>query len=84
MSFFILTGLPLTVSRVFRHDPYLADRRHSIGETRPSAIWPKPLDHETNVMLALRKSMFAMPTAALEGHVIVDYGLQLGHREMVE
>jgi hypothetical protein len=30
-------------------------------------------------MLALRKSMFAMPAAALEGHVIVDYGLQLGH-----
>ena len=30
-------------------------------------------------MLALRKSMFAMPTAALERHVIVDYGLQLGH-----
>jgi hypothetical protein len=29
-------------------------------------------------MLALRKSMFAMPTAALEGHVIVDYGLKLG------
>jgi hypothetical protein len=22
---------------------------------------------------------FTMPTAALEGHVIVDYGLQLGH-----
>jgi hypothetical protein len=34
-------------------------------------------------MLALRKSMFAMPTAALEGYVIVDYGLQLGHPEMV-
>ena len=24
-----------------------------------------------------------MPTAALEGHVIVDYGLQLGHARMI-
>ena len=26
---------------------------------------------------------FAMPIAALEGHVIVDYGLQSGHPEMI-
>ena len=24
-----------------------------------------------------------MPAAALEGHVIVDYGLQLGHAQMI-
>jgi hypothetical protein len=34
-------------------------------------------------MLALRKSMFAMPALALKRHVVVAYGLQLGHPEMV-
>jgi len=26
---------------------------------------------------------FAMPTAAFEGHVIVDYGLELGHASCI-
>ena len=83
VSFFILTGLPLTVSRVFRHDPWWADRRHSIGKTRPSASWSKPLDHVEKVMQAIEISMFAVPAVVIKGYVIVDYGLKLGHRYIV-
>ena len=54
-----------------------------IGETRPSACWLKRLNHDGKVMLAIQKSIFAMPAAALEGHVIVAYGLKLGHRYIV-
>ena len=60
-----------------------ADRRHSIGKIRPSASRSKRIDHEHEVMLTIEKSMVSMPTTALQRYVIVDYGLQLGHPEMV-
>mgnify|MGYP000007965106 CR=1 FL=1 len=48
-----------------------------IGRGCPQVLEPKPLNHIFRVMLAPRKSMFAMPTLALERHVIVDSGLKL-------
>ena len=52
VSFLILTGLPLTASRAFRHDPQWADRRHSIGKTRPSVTWSKPLNVDVEATTA--------------------------------
>ena len=37
---------------------------------------------ETTVQLSDRHE-FAMPTAAFKRHVVVAYGVELGHREMV-
>ncbi|MGB0246856.1 MAG: hypothetical protein ACPF9Z_09465, partial [Paracoccaceae bacterium] len=48
-----------------------ADRRHSIGKTRPSASRSKRIDHEQEVMLTIEKSMVSMPKTANQRHVLV-------------
>ena len=72
VSFYFQFGLPLTVLRVFRHKPYRAVRRHSIGETRASARWSKPLTHTSKVMLAIGISMVEVRIMASWRPVLVN------------
>ena len=50
------------------------------------SLWCNFIDRGSEVFLAHLLSnfhKFAMPTAALLRHMIVDYGLELGHRETI-
>ena len=72
VSFYFQSGLPLAVLRVFRHKPYRAIRRHSIGETRASARWSKPLIHTSKLMLAIEISMVEVRIMASWRPVLVN------------
>ena len=58
--------------RVFRPKPYRAVRRHSIGETRASARWSKPLIHTSKLILAIGISMVEVRIMASWRPVLVN------------